>query len=236
MVILPGGGDFGLFKGAVFLGDFVGAVQLGAEVGAGLGLLHIVENTGVAVGVIVEGFENLGVELDVVIGDVVEILVEVAVRQIGEFDDLIGAFAGIGAAHPLNHGMAGVVVGVYEGTALKRVERAGGILVFVEGIGSDFAVDLALGKEHGHRHLVKAGGIVPAVFVIIPGVAGFEVAEANADAAAVGHEAVLGHKVVHHFLELCSIDNGGSCIRCRRGRDSVFSKNRHSKSNKQEER
>ena len=39
-----------------------------------------------------------------------------------------------------------------------------------------------------------------------------------------------------HFLELCSIDNGGSCIRCRRGRDSVFSKNRHSKSSKQEER
>ena len=236
MVILPGRDDFGLFKGTVLLSNVISALKLGTEIGTRLGLLHIVKHTGIIIRIFVERLENLGIELDVVIGDVVKILVEVAVRQIGEFDDLVGAFAGIGASHPLNHGVAGVVVGVNQGTAFQRIERAGGILVFIVGIRRDFALYLALGKEHGHRHLVKAGGIVPAVFVIIPGVAGFQVAEANADAAAIGHEAVFGDKVVHHFLELCSIDNRGSCIRCRRGRDSVFSKNRHSKSNKQEER
>ena len=209
---------FDFFKGTVFLGDLIGSFQIGAEIGTGLSLLHIVQNTGIAIRIVVKRLQHLGVEFHIIVADIIEILIEIAGGQIGELDDLVGAFARITATHPLHHGMTGVVVGINQRTALKSIQVTGGILIFIIGVSRNFAGNFPFGKKHGNRHLVKAGAVIPFIHVIIPRIAGFQIAEANADAPVPCVETVFLNEIIHHLLQLGSINDArGGNFRCRRG-------------------
>ena len=145
MVIVFYGICLDLFKGTIFLGDLIFPLHVGAEVSAGLSLLHIVQNVRELVWVVVECFQNLRVELHIIITVVKEVLVKVALRQIRVFDNLVGTLARIRAAHPFHHGVAGVVVGIYQRPALQFSQAVGGVLVFKDGIRGDLSRKLPLG-------------------------------------------------------------------------------------------
>ena len=217
MIVVLGGICLNLFKGTVLLGYVILSFKVGAKVSSGLGLLHQVKHMRKLIRIVIERFQNLRVELHIVIAVIKEVLREIALRQIRILDDLVGAFARIRASHPFHHGMTGVVVGIHDRSPLQLCQAVGGILVLKNGVLRDLSGKLSLGQEHCHRHLVHAGTVIPFVAIVIPGIAGFQITETDADASALLVKAILRHKIIHHLLQFGSIDESGSHSRRRRG-------------------
>ena len=221
MIVVLDGICFHFFESTVLLSHIILPLKIGAKISTGLGLLHQIEHMRKLLRVVIECFQNLGVELHIIVAVIKEVLRKIALRQIRIFDDLVGAFACIRASHPFHHGMTGVVVGIHDRSPLQLCQAVGGILVFKNSVLRDFSGKLALGKEHCHRHLVHTGTVIPFVCIVIPGITGFQIAETDTDTSALLVQAVLSHKIIHHLLQLGSIDECGS--HSRRCRGNCFS-------------
>ena len=170
------------------------------EVGPVVRLLQALDDIGEALVLLVQGGHHVREEAGGEIAVVQKVRIVVFLGQRREGAVLL-AHVLVRADH-VHHLMGVVVVGVHQHIALG-VAQGDALQV---GVAIDLAVVLPLGQDHHHRHVVNAGAEVPGVAVIVPGVAGVQIAVAHADIVRI--HLVGGHVVYHQLLHDLRVDHG----------------------------